>query len=777
MAVPIRPTVTAPPHRRLDELVQGRLARLAEILPLRAASLWLGGEASPAHVPPPAAGALPRRPIRLRHPGGSIQRGPPPWAASSPPSPTAPSELVLPLAADGRHLGWLWLTLAEGEGLAPHNRRLLEVVAEDLALLIDGESRQRQETAENARLRTLMEVAHILTSTLDLDTVIDAILAQTIRAIPAADAGALFLHDPAADELVPCAAVGFQLEPLRGVRLRPGESMTGKTFARGQATLFSSPAVIEREVRTMRPANRALYDQSIRGLPRPHSVMCAPLIARDTRIGVITVDNFRARYRFSEEDLAFLQSIANQAAIAVENARLYRDQREQLAALERLNEVIRAQHAEMARAVAIHDRLTEIVLQGGGLASIADTLAAIIGNPVVVEDQFFQLLAASSDGGPYDALRRDTLRAQGTPRAVLRDPAVRQAIQAVRASRRPGRLPRVPDLGLELPRMLAPIMAGDDCLGYVSVLESRSPLADLDIVALEHAATVFALELTRQRSVFEAEQRLRGDLLDAILAGEVDERLLERARFLGCDPTAQYLVLLLTADRAPAPDRPPTSASDDLFLKRRVYQIVETAIGDRAVPTVLVARREGVVAMLGFPHPTDPAAAASAARALADDLRRAVREGLDGLTISIGIGRLAPDLASLRRSYTEARQALELTAGLASHDRTVAFDDLGAARLLLQVPQKGELQAFVTEQLGPLLAHDRAHQTQLVATLAAYAEADRDPGRACAALFIHRNTLFYRLHRIEDLLGRSLADSEVWLNLLLALKLHRLLGG
>jgi PucR family transcriptional regulator, purine catabolism regulatory protein len=90
------------------------------------------------------------------------------------------------------------------------------------------------------------------------------------------------------------------------------------------------------------------------------------------------------------------------------------------------------------------------------------------------------------------------------------------------------------------------------------------------------------------------------------------------------------------------------------------------------------------------------------------------------------------------------------------------------------VPE-AELDAFCEDVLGPLLAYDRAHASALLETLGVYLRANENLRRTAERLFVHVNTVNYRLRRIEAITGLDLADSRQRLIAEVALETVRLL--
>src|SRR5207249_4555873 len=134
-----------------------------------------------------------------------------------------------------------------------------------------------------------------------------------------------------------------------------------------------------------------------------------------------------------------------------------------------LERIINAEHWRLKRSMDIHRRFTELVLDGKGIHEICRTLSELLGSAVSVEDTSFHPLAHA--GGSGDPHRRETIARHGTPPRVLFDPQIQAMLREVQAQRRPTKVPAFPHLGMSRARIIAPIIAANQVLGTISVLD------------------------------------------------------------------------------------------------------------------------------------------------------------------------------------------------------------------------------------------------------------------------------------------------------------------
>jgi DNA-binding PucR family transcriptional regulator len=162
-------------------------------------------------------------------------------------------------------------------------------------------------------------------------------------------------------------------------------------------------------------------------------------------------------------------------------------------------------------------------------------------------------------------------------------------------------------------------------------------------------------------------------------------------------------------------------------------------------------------------------------------LRCSLEESLapDAVAVVAGVGRTPGPETTAYAAMREATRAADIAASIAGDSpAALHFARLGALRLIFHLADNPELRAFQRDVLGPLETSDTARRSEFVRTLEAFLRAGGNHMRAARDLNVHRNTLIYRLERIQELLGgANLEDPEMRLNVQLALKIRAALGG
>ncbi|MFF7640157.1 GAF domain-containing protein [Streptomyces canus] len=595
--------------------------------------------------------------------------------------------------------------IARAEGRpAERIAALEEAKAVALRVRSELEGRRRRE----AELSALFETAHDLAGLRDLDAVLRAIV-QRARSLLGTDVAYLSLHDPVRGDTYMRVTEGSVAARFQQLRLGMGEGLGGLVAQTAR------PYVTDDYFKDDRFQHTLTIDSGVRdeGLV---AILGVPLTLGHHVIGVLFAADRRARV-FEREQIALLGSFAALAAAAIDTANLLTETRSALTELERANEIIQDHSGVIERASEVHDRLAELVLRGGGVHDVAAAVSEILDGTV-----------AFTEIAPTEAL--EASRAEGH--------AVRHGDD-----------------------WIAAVAAGGELLGAL-VLRGHPGLDPVDQRTLERAAMVTSLLLLARRSAAEAEQRVRGELLDDLLdARDHDPRLLrERAARLDADLDATHVVLAARLD-GPAAD-----ADQEAAARRRLWSAASHLAATRH--GLAAARDGGTVLLLPL---TAGDTATELARRTAGHLGTAVHEAVT-VGASAPVRDLADRLDAVAAAYEEGRRCLDALRLLGRSGDGAAAEDFGFLGLLLAGDR--DIVGFVDRTIGEVVAYDDRRGTDLLRTLDAYFACGMSPARTKDELHVHVNTVAQRLERVGRLLGADWQSPARTLEIQLALRLHRL---
>ncbi|MFC4941912.1 helix-turn-helix domain-containing protein [Pseudonocardia sp. GCM10023141] len=551
-------------------------------------------------------------------------------------------------------------------------------------------------------------------------------LATATADVLRAEIAAVFLATPDGEHVETKAVVGHRSVGTARLRLARGESMVGHVFATGEIYRSEdwttdpvvSPALL--------PIGSAEGSQACIG---------APIRVGEDRTGVIAAWR-RRRSLFTDDDVDLIATLADLAALGVQRAvddERLRDLSTQLLAA---NAELSQRYEEARQALEIHQRLVTVVTDGADLESIVEVLHSITDQEVRFVGTEGTVVGAGGWLAGLMAADRTSTEALGAEAVLLGpDDAGRHAIATA-----------VRSVGLTW--------------GELAVA-TRLPAATRDVVAAEQAAVACALLLSRQDAVAGAGRRLESEFVWDLLDGRIVDRTdaMVRSRQLGRElpPTAR--VILLSAAATSRGRRASTPEHVDHVRTELVRRAVGLLASGRTRPPM--GWRGETLAVL---VPDGPAARlrrlGSQLCGLGADLDR---------ELSLGVSAAVRSIAGYPVAGRQARYAMAATR---PPDAPVAvFEDLGAVQFLLEPASGEDLDRFVEQQLGVLIAYDREHDADLVETLAAYLRCDGHVQRAAEAMCVHPKTMSYRLGRIETLSGIAVARQADRFNAQLALKI------
>jgi PucR family transcriptional regulator, purine catabolism regulatory protein len=397
------------------------------------------------------------------------------------------------------------------------------------------------------------------------------------------------------------------------------------------------------------------------------------------------------------------------------------------------------------RATEISHQLMQLSAQGAGLQGICERLAQTRNKWVIVQDADQKLRCQAA---PFD-MQTQTLPSPLTDENLLRK-------------------------GLK--RITVPIQIRHEAVGYLSLIGLDTDFDYLERLILGQVTPILALEFARERDRNEVESRYSAEALMDVLQGNYQQtdEILTRARLLGYDLSIPQIVAIFEIGQI-EPEYP--AGSFPTQWSKRIRDELQ-----RIWPTCWVsfeARR--VLALLPINGDTGVIESelektiSTRMDRVQTRLQQGKKDNGNLLTCTAGIGRIAKDVQHISQSYREAQQALEIGRRLFGEGKIMYFARLGIYRLLFHLYGHQELSDFYQETLGPLSESDSRSNNALIETLECFFNCNGNLSETARTMHLHRNSLLYRLGRIEELLGRSLEDPELRLSLLISLKIRHML--
>lgn len=399
----------------------------------------------------------------------------------------------------------------------------------------------------------------------------------------------------------------------------------------------------------------------------------------------------------------------------------------------------------------IYRQLAQLSIENRGLSAIVEAVRDLVGKSVFLHDEHLIIQAQALD--EHCPFSPDELRSY-----LANENTVKQWLggQALDSKAPPWTYLDLDTQGWRC--CVSAIVIEGQLSGYLSIVGPPDSFDDLDRLATERGALVCAVELAKQRAVVAVENRFRGDFLATLLTASATEgaALAQRAAEMYYALDRQHAVILVNLPHGNS--RAWTVVADEL----------RAHLANMPIQTLFCAYEEKLAILCAADDVAVLKNLAHYAQAAQDRIALLA----PGSRVVMGIGRPGAGLAGLRRSFTQAREALTLAQTLFDGNKVFSFGDLGLYHVLNHLRECDQLVDFYTQTLGALVAYDQEHDAQLIPTLEAFFAHLGNVSQTAEALHLHRNSLLYRLERIAEIGDVDLEDADDRFALQLALKVR-----
>jgi PucR family transcriptional regulator, purine catabolism regulatory protein len=430
-----------------------------------------------------------------------------------------------------------------------------------------------------------------------------------------------------------------------------------------------------------------------------------------------------------------------------------------------LGVVFNKQYKILQKLEQAHKKLMDLALNGSPLEELCKETGKLISNPVAIVDREGILIV--NDDCP-DKYKFELFFSDGSieiKKEKLRFGNIKEVKYSLEYASEN-------DLPLTIKAIRIPIIADKYEYGHMVAI-INNPIYEPDILTIERAATIAALEFTKRKAIFEIEKSYYSDFLEILLSSDFEnvDEIMHRGRVFNIDlgmPTAVIIIndnsLNEIADIKQHMSINGPRSKEDLLKAINSY----LRLHDEGN---LIAGIKGnnIVIVTGTDLSKTPGSLKDTVSALITYLCNSTG---DTIQIKAGVGKAYPDIRMISRSYEEAREALKI-AQLSEQAHVVFFDNLGFYKILSE-KNRGELERFVEELLQPVFDYDRQKKGDLIKTLETYFETNRNLKLTSTRLFTHYNTVLYRIKKIEELTDISLDSPENALNLEIAINILKL---
>ena len=409
---------------------------------------------------------------------------------------------------------------------------------------------------------------------------------------------------------------------------------------------------------------------------------------------------------------------------------------------------------------SLYDEFLQIIINGGGYKGIADLLAQKLQVSVLIEDEFFFVQARSFfNTSTFSKKQKKNGIKYWKPQYL--DPRIIEYVRMLQNTLRPVVIPELPEYGITSARLVFPVVIKNKIKKYLNIFKKDLNWEQMRI-ARAAMYSLAVMETCRYAQV-ELEDRIMKSLVLGLISDKAEaSKIHGEKQVLGFDLSREAVFAVVQIKAAPG--------------KWQIEEVLRSIISDLYINASAIAINDEQAVLL-----IQTSEGYTLESTVVNESLQVIFEGLkmifSGCKVKIGVGRQCFKPRDYKVAYNEACQALSFTGPKQGNEEGVIYyHSLRLMGVLLHPVNEQTLPVFVRLILGKLHEYSVAHNINLIESLECYLKHNCCIQSAARELFIHPNTLRYRLEKAEKVSGLDLADNDTKLELQLAIKLYRYQG-
>jgi len=427
-----------------------------------------------------------------------------------------------------------------------------------------------------------------------------------------------------------------------------------------------------------------------------------------------------------------------------------------------LSEVINDQMNMLVKIDGFSREVMNIMMKGGSLKEIAQKLYDNIGNSLAIYENMIdscEMICNEDDRGTIDNI-------------VYKHIGLKHIEENDYDNEGSYKVHKDEIRGNIVDRITIPIVIENVEYGCIFIWLDKKELTPLDNMLIESYVHIIALDFVKKLSLYNMESNYKLEFFDDLLSNNENrqKKAMERGKTFNLSKYLKYTVIvILLKDIYPldkvAVDNMSLSKGnikDLLFITGRIAKLYRQNI-------VYVDKSDRILILYGSDKSKDSQTIKSEVIIFCQNILSEALKKFYENNLTIGIGRSYDETKLLNKSHVQAKLIVE---NLSKTSMTCIkhYDDLGLYRILAFDGIQGELMEFCSDTIKPLIEYDKVNNSELVKTLKIYFQCDGNMKKIAEKMYMHYNTIIYRVQQIKDITGLDLENGDSRLNLEVALK-------
>lgn len=425
-----------------------------------------------------------------------------------------------------------------------------------------------------------------------------------------------------------------------------------------------------------------------------------------------------------------------------------------------LDHITKWQVCMMKHNEELHEKLLQIIVEGKGIDGICSFLSEISGGGAAIVSPKGCVMGISMAQDRQGELN-DFFKAIGS---------FHFSITTLRRMKKNKCNKIFASNGDEL--LCIPIFAKKDHLAFF-LLKTEKELNDQECISYEQAGTLIAVELLKEQEALYRDRKVREQLLDDLLSQRYtdEEIILKRGRFVGFDFMKPSCVFVLGINDfelkySNLPEHSVQKLKSEMMVEL-LQRIDEARMGN-----LIMTSGVKIIGLMQIKEDNDRERIRNILCLTIKSLKRCFRR----VEFTAGLGLIKNRPGEIPKSYEEADQAMTAGGNLNSKDNedVFCFEELGCLTFIGKIKHDPAMKVFYNKYMQPLITYDEKNGGILIETLEKYFKNGMNIRKTAGEMYVHKNSIIYRLDKIESLLGTSLSSPDILFDLQLCLKIRQL---
>jgi len=431
-----------------------------------------------------------------------------------------------------------------------------------------------------------------------------------------------------------------------------------------------------------------------------------------------------------------------------------------------MSKILDKQVAALEYAREVHSMMTHMVLKGKGFRDLLSSLTSLLNKPVLMTDAELLLQEAAVPPGttPFVPLLLKWQKI-GDP-LPLSEFYPRKLLKKLVHHKTPN-YHRYNHESNNYLDYFFPIIAGDTFYGVLIVPHLEEELDKEKTIALEAGSMALALDTLKEKAIREAERKSELDFFNELLLGNIRNRenLIARSKQYGLDPTGSYYIMLAEINKESIYQKKNKSHEPVLSkegLERKLYRLLHYTLEKEGLNGVVVDTLGSMVVLINVPGKNNQENTMHYGKKLMNTIKQNIYDRMNGVPVYMAIGDFCEDIERINAGYLEAWETIDLGKKLYAEDFALTYADMAPYHMIRRFLANSGNPKMHERIFEPLLQYDREKGSELVNTLETYINCNFSRTRTAEKLHLHRNSLNYRLQKIEELLEKDIDQIDTF---------------